>query len=58
MKAISTDDSGLGPDTAAALKRWMIVGMTSVFALLYGGALLAGVRPLAGEGMISRILNS
>jgi hypothetical protein len=40
---------------ATALKSWMMVVLTSIFVLLYSGALLGLIKPLADESMIARI---
>jgi hypothetical protein len=55
MAGKRADNSGGRFDMATALKGWMMVALTSTFALLYCGALLGWVKPLADERMLSRI---
>ncbi|HYP28674.1 MAG TPA: hypothetical protein VE262_18330 [Blastocatellia bacterium] len=50
-----TDNTARGSDMAAALKNWTMVGLTLIFALLYGGALLGWIKPLTDERAVGRI---
>jgi hypothetical protein len=55
MATTSIQEATPGQGIADALKNWIMVGLTLVFVLLYGAALVGWLKPLADVTMVTRL---